>query len=254
MAKLARIWNRIYTICITPLKEKRYNSQGIRLKYLFFPKKSNVLVVGFQACHKNGARYNYINTLKDFPVNKLFIKDDFASNHRGNYYLGCSGKYNVEAAVLELIDDYMKKCNAEKCIFIGSSKGGYAAINFGIHYKNSIMIVAAPQYYLGNYLNNDFQMENLRDILGEVTDSGIEHLNYRLQNKIKDDEVGDTQRLYIHYSLNDHTYDEHIKQMIEDMQSVHITVNHDIQYYSVHGELKYYYPDYLKQKIKEVME
>lgn len=73
---LDRIFNRIYTVVITPLKEKTFRSEGTRLKYLFFQGKNNcdTLIVGFQACHKDGARYNYVRTLNEIAVHKLFIK------------------------------------------------------------------------------------------------------------------------------------------------------------------------------------
>lgn len=255
MLAFGRIWNRLYTICITPLKEKIYHYGPINLKYLFFKKKSEVLVVGFQACHKDGARYNYISTLKGFNVNRLYIKDDFAENHRGNYYLGCNGEYNVEKATMALIETYVKRTNAKKVIFIGSSKGGYAAVNFGISFPGAIMIIAAPQYHLGNYLNCEYQMPNLRDILGEdITQEKIEKLNMRLKNKILNDMDGKTQKVFIHYSQNDHTYEDHIKDMLRDLQEVSVSINCDVKDYTVHGDLKYYYPDYLRKSLRTVLE
>ena len=90
-----------------------------------------------------------MRTIKECGVNRLFIKDDFGPNQCGDYYLGCNGTYSVENAVFELIDRYIKLVKPKKIIFFGSSKEGYAAINFGLRYPDSKMIVAAPQYYLG---------------------------------------------------------------------------------------------------------
>lgn len=252
---ISRFFNRIYTAIITPIIEKKYVGNGTRLKYLFFPSvKSKVMVVGFQACAKEGARYNYVRTLNDFKVNKLYIKDDFASNRRGNYYLGSNGKYNVEKATYELIDKYIEKLKPDKIVFIGSSKGGYAALNFGVSYINSSMIVAAPQYYLGMYLNNVYQMPNLIDILGDVTEENIFELDARLKNKVLNNNSANTQRVFLHYSNYEHTYNEHIRDLINDMKYTGYKIDFDIHQYAVHGELKYYYPSYLRSSLRKLLE
>ncbi len=178
-----RILNRIYTAWIVPLREKKYygDVQKEPLKYLFFPKKSSILVVGFQAFHDTEARYNYVSTLRGCPVSRLYIKDDSASDGRGSYYLGRHGTYSVETLCAELIDRCAKACGATKLVFIGSSKGGYGALNFGIRYPGSDMIIAAPQYYLGNYLNSGRNRSALVDILGreDYSAAEFEQLNFR---------------------------------------------------------------------------
>ena len=123
--------NRIYTEAVQRWNEKEFTAQdGQTLRYMFFPcKKSDILVVGFQACNDAGPRYNQVRTLKECGVNRLLIKDDFGPRQLGVYYLGCKENHAVETAVFELID----RCIAESrtlfkyIVFSGSSKGGYAA-------------------------------------------------------------------------------------------------------------------------------
>lgn len=252
-----RILDRLYLMLIVPIKEKKFISceGGEKLHYLFFPQKnSNVLLIGFQAFSDKGARYNYVRSISNFPVNRLYIKDDFAENHRGNYYLGCNGTYSVERSVYELIEKYIQKCNAGKLIFIGSSKGGYAAVNFGIHYKFSKMIIAAPQYYVGTYLNHDKFMVNLEDILGKhITEDMLRQLDGRLREKIRNDTMADTQKIYIHYSDKEHTYEEHIKDLLADLSAQGIRISENVGNYTEHTDLRYYFPDYLRQCLEEVL-
>lgn len=255
---IRRVVNRIYTQYVTPLQEKKFKmGGGTEIKYLFYPNKgSKVLIVGFQACHKDGARYNYVTTLRGLECNRLYIKDDFAANHRGNYYIGRgqSGEYDVEPGVNELIQKMVNETNADKIIFIGSSKGAYAAVNFLTQYKGAIAVIASPQYYLGNYLNCDHHMDNLISIVGEpVTDEKVAELNQRLKKKIQRGVYGETQKVYIHYSVNDLTYDEHIKDMLEDLRAVGIDIVEDIGNYEIHEELKYYFPDFLINSISEIL-
>lgn len=194
--------NRIYTEAVQRWNEKEFTAQdGQTLRYMFFPcKKSDILVVGFQACNDAGPRYNQVRTLKECGVNRLLIKDDFGPRQLGVYYLGCKENHAVETAVFELID----RCIAESrtlfkyIVFSGSSKGGYAALNFGIHYPNSVMVVAAPQYFLGNYLDSEKFRPTLEEILGgPVTEKNKNALNHRLKQRIREDTAAKTQRVYI---------------------------------------------------------
>ncbi len=252
-----RALNRLYIMVAAPIKEKQFVFQKGEepLRYLFFRKKgSPVLVVGFQACNEKGARYNYVGSICGVRANRLYIKDDFAENHRGNYYLGRNGTYFVEASVLELIDRCKAICNATKLIFIGSSKGAYAAINFGICYKGGVMIVAAPQYYIGTYLNCETFLPNLKDILGEdIRQDQIMKLDHRLRDKIRRDTVGKTQNIYIHYSDQEHTYEEHIKDLLQDLSAQGIRIHTDVGNYKNHEELRYYFPQYLRDCLEEVI-
>ena len=141
---LERAWNKFYVTRIAPLREKSFPIESPDvIHYLFFPKKkSKVLVVVLQAFHPEGARYNYVSTLQGINASRLYIKDDFTP-HTGSFYLGRNGTYNIEAGVHRLIRQIAEQCQAEKLIFVGSSKGGAAAVNFGIAYPGAAMIVAA---------------------------------------------------------------------------------------------------------------
>lgn len=62
------------------LKEKCH--QG-RLRYMFFNKHSRELAIIFSGIPKDGkAVYNYVRTLRDLPMDQLFLLDDFG--------VGCS--------------------------------------------------------------------------------------------------------------------------------------------------------------------
>lgn len=250
----SRGMNKIYSTIIEPLKEKEFtSSEGQMLRYMFFPEESKILLIGFQACNDNGARYNYVRTVAKCQVNRLFIKDDFGVNQLGDYYLGCDGTYSVERAVFELINKFRNKIKPERLIFIGSSKGGYAALNFGLRYENADVIVAAPQYYLADYLDSDKFRKILDDILGkEVTEEKKAQLNIRLKTIIEQDKYGCSQRVFIHYSREEHTYKEHVKDLLHDLKCKDISVQEDIGNYQVHGDLKYYFPDYIQTVIGKI--
>ena len=90
----------IHTKLILQIRQKKYNSNGVSLKYMLEEANSPVLVVVFSAFTRKGlkARYNYVRTLKDIPQNKLFILDDFAKDRRGAYYIGHNMEFDEEKA------------------------------------------------------------------------------------------------------------------------------------------------------------
>ena len=81
--------------------QKKYRSRGVTLKYMLDRVDSRDLIIVFSSCTRKGirARYNYVRTLKEVPCNKLFLLDDFASDHRGSFYLGSNMKFE-EAVVV----------------------------------------------------------------------------------------------------------------------------------------------------------
>lgn len=203
------------------------------------------MVVVFPACGET-AKYNYMRTLQSINCFRLFLKDDFAENKRGNYL--------VEDTTERLVEDLIKKScvryGIKKLFFVGSSKGAYAAFNYAFLIPGVTVIAGAPQYFLGNYLNTEKEKPNLIDILGSpVTLSKIERLNLRLRNKVlTSSTIPDS--IYLHYSTDEHTYNEHIIALLNDVRQRPIEVHEDIEHYTKHSDVMYYYPSYLLKTLK----
>ena len=244
---ITRAKNKLYGEIAVPLMEKEFTAEGITLHYLLFRRHSPVLIIGFQGGPDHGKpRYNYLSTLSGINANRLYIKDDIVPN--GNYYLGSGGKFNMEAATRMLIADTIRKCGAEKTILIGSSKGGYAAINYGIEIPGSVMIAASPQYWLGNYMSSVRSLRfGMEDVLGlPVTKEKLSMLNGRLKEKIGNDPYAETQKVYIHCSVNDMTYHKHVLYLQNDLAKAGVQQVFDKRDYEGHETLKYYFPQYLR--------
>ena len=254
---IEKLWNRFYVRYIVPHLEKTYRAEdGEELHYLLYRKpESRVLVVVLQAFHPDGHRYNYLATLTGIKANRLYIKDDFAP-YTGNFYLGREGRFNQEADVHTLIQKIAEQCQAEKLIFVGSSKGGSAAVNFGIEYPGSSMIVAAPMYHTGSWMWDTKKFNPaLTDVLGgSITAEKIAMLDRRLPDKVKADPYAKSQKLFIHCSLKDKTYENHVIDMLADMKEAGVSIVFDQGDYEGHENLKWYFPDFLKETIKKEIE
>ena len=247
LKKINRLFNRCWTIYYRKLKEK-HHSNGT--KYLFFRannRDSRCLVVSFAAFAPKGSRYNYVRTLKDLPCHKLFLLDIGGGNSRGTYLIDKDSHDKAH----EIIEDIIEKYNIENLFFIGSSKGGYCALDFAFVFPNVTCIIAAPQYFIASYLNKASTLPNLEAIVGkELNDENLDEIDNRLRNIIKSSSIR-PRKVYLHYSDKEHTYENHVKDMIEDLKKVGIDVEENVEHYLKHEDLIYYYPNYLKKIIKK---
>ena len=245
--KLKRAANRFYTIYWRQLLEKRHKNGK---KYLFFKGEkqySDTLIVSFAAFAPNGSRYNYVRALRDIKCHKLFLLDDGAENHSGTYLIDKDSHDKAH----EIIEEIIKKYNVKRQFFIGSSKGGYCALDFSFCFPNTVCCIAAPQYFVGDYMNTESKLPNLRAAIeGEITESSLEEINNRLRNIIKTSPIRPL-RAYLHYSDKEHTYEEHVKFMLEDLHRGGIPVEEDAMHYASHDELVNYFPAYLNKIMKK---
>lgn len=229
-------------------------SNGVKLRYLFQKDStSRDLIVVFSAFPGAGmsSTYNYVNTLKETPGNKLFILDDFGFEKRGVYYLCENGDFNIRDAVEELIATMTQKVRATQTTFIGSSKGGYAALYFGFRLGATHVISGAPQYFVGGYLQAEpGRVKTLESMLGDITEAKLAELDAELATTITN--KTHTPKLYMHYSTEEHTYKSHIEPLLEKLNSEQITVTRDIASYQSHMEVRHFFPSYLKQTLAEI--
>lgn len=257
--KIYRRYKKVKEYLLTKLRllryQKKFRTEGIILKYMLEKGEGEDLVVVFPSCTRKGirARYNYVRTLKDIHCNKLFLLDDFATDHRGAFYLGTNMHFEEEDAVKRLIAEIAKQTGCTRMVFCGSSKGGYTALNFGLDYPGSRMIVGGPQYYLGQSLLDTGNMEALQHITGKICRENIETLNEYLGRKVRQNPYRDSQRIYLHYSDSEHTYDEHIRFLRRDLVEGGYRFSEEIGHYKEHGEISLYFPDFLSRRVQEVV-
>lgn len=245
----------IHTKIVLLWEQRVFHHKGVREKYMLKKEKdADTLVIVFSACTRAGlkARYNYVRTLNGLHCNRLYILDDYAKDHRGSYYIGGNFKFDEEVATRALIQKIMDDLKPAKVVCCGSSKGGYAALNFGVEIPNSVMIVGAPQYFLVTYLLAG-NIETLNHILGERTAEKEEVVEYYLRNKLLGNPNIKTQKVYLHYSNKEHTYEEHIKHMVKDMEEAGYCLEKDVADYANHSDVSYHFPEFLKSKVNDVV-
>ena len=192
-------------------------------------------------------------TLSEVKVNKLFLLDDIWNPvNIGSYYLGQNGDWYLVNDVMGLIDSIVKENGITKIITIGSSKGGTSALYYGVKAGADACIIGAPQYHVGNYLSSDSLSPIMDAVMGDHSQKSIDKLNGYIKEEIEKPHKKKPV-VYIHYSPKEHTYKEHICDLIRDLRKAEYEVIEDNDYtYENHADVAKHYPKYLVTTIKRI--
>ena len=108
--------------------------------------------------------------------------DDIGYQNRGSYYLtGRAQSVPLQKEICALINH----CRGQRrLVTAGSSKGGTAALLYGLRCGADAIIAGAPQYYIGNYLSGEDHKEILKSICGDETQKSIDDLNRILPDQL----------------------------------------------------------------------
>ena len=237
---------------IHAVQQEATTKSGRKIKYIYnrYP-ESKGLVVVFSAFSEPPARYNYIGTLKNLRENKLFILDDWGRiDYPGVYYLGWNGDYILKEEVIDFIKSITMRIGSDcRLTMLGSSKGGWCALYYGLRMGADTIIAGAPQYYLGNYLDCDFHKETFDIMMGDDKLKNKDILNNLLPNVIRS--CRNRINVFLHYSECEHTYYNHIKDLCDDLsENDSINLYTDIQHYNSHGEVGCFFPFFVKNLLK----
>ncbi|MFG2129830.1 hypothetical protein ACGFNV_18785 [Streptomyces sp. NPDC048751] len=103
-------------------------------------------------------------SLNDLRANVLWIRDDFDGHY--SYYMCRSMNFDIEASVHALIENTMGQLGLtrEQVSLLGVSKGGSAALYFGLKYGFRNIVTVVPQFLVGSYVRD--RAETGRYMLG----------------------------------------------------------------------------------------
>lgn len=185
------------------------------IKYIFKKcSNSEKLIIIFSAYDKI-AKYNYLKVLDGIEYNRLYILDNYGYEGRGCWYLGENLSFNVEESVYKLIEYIKLKYNIknENIISMGSSKGGFASLYYGIKYKFKHIIACAPQVVLYDYLMNPFYKETLISMKSKSDDKTKEVLN----NIILDLDIDESSKFYLFCGYKDPHFKYHLIPFLKNI-------------------------------------
>ena len=220
-----------------------------RLKYVFLKNHSDTLVISFSGFSPKPS-YNYMRSLKDVKTDKLFILDDFGI--RGSYYWFENGQDLPRELVQSLVSQVVARGGYKRVITLGSSKGGTCAIYYGLIFGASDIYAGACQYYAGTYLSSEEHRPILRAMMGDMPDEEARTVVDRMMPDLLKQYAGSKSKIHLLYSKAEHTYDEHIKYMIEDLKKYGYDYTEQLEDFKDHNDVGKFFPKFIQQGINEV--
>ncbi|MCU0816105.1 MAG: hypothetical protein MUF74_06410 [Cypionkella sp.] len=123
--------------------------------------------------------YDFIGALDHCPADVIWIKDSF--HGRASYYSSGSNPDYVADAVNDFIEEKLNTLGLSKqmCTLLGASKGGSAALMYGLRYDYKNIIASVPQLRPGLYIQQ-YWPEIYKHILGPEESNDIEEFDLRI--------------------------------------------------------------------------
>lgn len=255
--KVSGIIKKYYEYVMTKFRvmisQKSFGYNGVTLNYMYEEVKgAGSLVVVFSACTRAGvkARYNYVKTLAGMQCSRLYILDDFGPDGRGSYYLGHMPEFREQEAVVALVNKYIDRVKPEKLLFCGSCKGAYAALNIGMGFSNSIMVIGEPTYRIAT----EFRLFEalLQYWMDDVNEAGIRYVDYYLTERLENNMYKDSQTIYYYYSTEDEYIERHTRPLLDDLRNFGYRVYEETGDFKQHAELGVYFAPFLKKMIEKL--
>lgn len=188
----------------------------------FFNRKSKVLAIVFSAFDTSDKlrSYNYVRSLSKIGVDFVFLSDPWG--YRGSYYLQNNGSFSPVESVLSLINQVVTGGGGySSAPTLGTSKGGSAALFYGLKLNVQDIVIGACQYRIGSYVAN--YPEIFKGMTGkDVNEKDINSLNSVLPNLIANCNGVQT-HIHLVHSVKEPTYERDIKYQIRDLNSHGLT-------------------------------
>ena len=227
------------------------NKYSGKLKYLYFPKGSDTLVICFSALPpKTKPLYNFVKSFDDFSVDRVYLGDYWG--YRGSYYLYERGKNYPERITSSFIDYIIKKGRYSKVYTAGTSKGGTAALYFGLKHHVDGVFSGACQYYIGSFVNIPVHIKIFKGMMGKNAGKKEEDiLNNVMPQMVSTTGGGKIPEIHLIYSKKEHTYPEHIEHLISKLNESQIPFVDIERDFELHGDVGTYFIPYVRDYFSE---
>ena len=213
------------------------------VRYMYVDKKTDALLIVFSAFTGEKRLYNYFSQFSKLSISQLYILDTWAE--KGSYYWFENGENRPEMLVSDLISSLCHNHGIKNIVTAGTSKGGSAAIYFGLKHDATDIFSGACQYRIGTYLYREKHRDIFFSMMGnQDIDNSINRLNEKIENMIieKQKEHG---LIHLFYSRCELTYERQIVPLINDLKKYKYQFEEEICDFPKHDDVGLFFPSYL---------
>lgn len=238
--------NKAYRLFINKIRLSFKEKHQGKLRYIYERTGSDELIIVFSG-FGTIPKYNYMKTLAQSKIDKLFILDNFG--YRGSYYWFENGKNSPNILVSRLIEQI--RGGYKNIYTAGSSKGGTCAIYYGLKFNAKEVFSSACQYHVGDYLNTEKHRRIMEGMMGKnYGPEDVKRVNDELPNMIKENANAGT-LINLYYSEKDHTYQDHIVDLKRDLDSAGIKYTITTDDYVKHSDNGIYFKGHLRRRFTD---
>lgn len=214
------------------------------LPYLYERGETNKLLIVFSAFSGDKRRYNYVRSFKDMDCDKLFILDPWGC--KGSYNLYENGKKYPELITKKLLKKIINEKEYKHVFTGGSSKGGTAAIYFGLSMNVDAIFTGACQYNLGTYLGRPEFRDIFEGMMGKKAGvKDVEKLNELMYDSLKNYK-GNKTVVHVIYSKKELTYERQILDLLHDLKEYSIQFENIESDFEKHEDVSGPFVNYVK--------
>ena len=241
--KISSLFNRIKI----RLKEKTFKD---RLKYIFVNNHSDSLMIVFSAFTGNARRYNYLSGFKNIKADRLYILDPFGV--KGSYYWYENGKTLPRELTEELINQFVSNKKYNKIYTLGTSKGGTAALFFGLQLNATAIFSGACQYNVGKYVHQEGREDIFHGMMGpQAGDKEADLLNRMMPRQIELYKNASSE-IHILYSKQEKTYERQIIDLLAKLNECGLPYIEKEEFFTNHSDVGKYFIPYVREYFENI--
>jgi hypothetical protein len=186
------------------------------VEYQFRPARGDHrhLLVVFSAV---GSKYGFGNALEGVRCNILRIRDHFAGG--ASYYVCRNMDFSVSDSVQSLIESHMRRLRVtrEEVTLLGASKGGTAALYYGLRYGYKNIVASTPQYFQGRYSRHERRLGD--SVLGEGRPAENAALLDSVMKDLLERETDFNRNIYVVSSPEDPEYEQEVTHYLPALRA-----------------------------------
>lgn len=221
------------------------------VKHLFYNNHAQDLLIVFSGFAAGEKRlYNYVKSLRQLDVDRLYILDTWGV--KGSYYLYENGSNHPMILTDKVIERYITRKKYRYVFTGGTSKGGTAALYYGLKHHAKAVFSGACQYNLGTYLTSEKHYPIFQGMMGaQASEREQELLNCEMPNILKENKKSST-KIYLLYSKLEPTYEEEIIDLKSDLEKFEIPFEIQEETFQEHDQVGFYFPSYVESCVSQL--